>query len=215
LDGCLDFNLLEGFRNAFAFRDWKADQFSSFLTRHEDYFPESFSRPSFLDNHDMNRFLWAAGGDLRSLRLAALCQFTLSGAPVIYYGTEVGLSQERDVRQNGRGLPEEARLPMRWGRDQNLELWHYYRSLIKTREKHPVLRQGKANVIQVDKNVLVYQRGYLNRLFVALNLSDDMQQICLNQKIRSVLIKTGESKIHKDEMSLTLSPMSGAILTSS
>ena len=48
----------------------------------------------------MNRFLWITGGDKRRLKLAALCQFALAGQPVIYYGTEVGLSQERDVRQD-------------------------------------------------------------------------------------------------------------------
>ena len=72
--------------------------------------------PSFLDNHDMNRFLWVVGGDTRRLRLAALCQFTLPGPPIVYYGTEVGLSQRRDVRYaDGSGHPEESRLPMPWG----------------------------------------------------------------------------------------------------
>jgi glycosidase len=115
LDGCLDFNLMEAFRSSFAYGEWNAERFMSFLSRHEAFFPEDFSRPSFLDNHDMNRFLWAANGDFRRLILAALCQFTLSAPPVIYYGTEVGLSQERDVRQGGYGLPEESRLPMLWG----------------------------------------------------------------------------------------------------
>ena len=87
-------------------------QFSEFLDRHEAYFPTTFTRPSFLDNHDMNRFLWVARGDGRKLKLAALCQFTLVGAPVIYYGTEVGLSQHNDVMQNGWAIHEETRLPM-------------------------------------------------------------------------------------------------------
>ena len=49
--------------------------------------------PSFLDNHDINRFLWIVDGGTRRLQLAALCQFTLPGPPIVYYGTEVGLSQ--------------------------------------------------------------------------------------------------------------------------
>ncbi len=123
LDGCLDFILLEALRETFAYGRWDAAQLASFLARHEAYFPADFSRPSFLDNHDMNRFLWAAGGDQRRLRMAALCQFTLSGPPVIYYGTEVGLSQERDVRQDGRGLPEESRLPMLWETQTRIEIF--------------------------------------------------------------------------------------------
>lgn len=213
LDGCLDFNLLESFRNAFAFREWKADQFSSFLTRHEDYFPASFSRPSFLDNHDMNRFLWAAGGNQRSLRLAALCQFSLSGAPVIYYGTEVALSQERDVRQDGRGLPEESRLPMKWGNEQDADLFEYYRGLIALRKENPNLRHGKLNVVHVDKNVLVYQKGLSSPVLISLNLSDEAQHVRVNGKIRDVLFATGENAIVDNAQGIDLSPQSGTIMT--
>src|SRR5206468_273274 len=100
---------------------------------HEEFFPPSFSRPSFLDNHDMNRFLWSAGGDVARLRQAAVCQFTLSGPPVVYYGTEVGLSQEEDSRRAGLGGDKWARLPMLWGDDQDAELFELYRSLVELR----------------------------------------------------------------------------------
>ena len=52
-------------------------------TRTLRYFPPAFVRPSFLDNHDMNRFLWYALGHERRLRLAALCEFTLEGPPCL------------------------------------------------------------------------------------------------------------------------------------
>ena len=37
------------------------------------------------------------------------------------------MSQQRDVRQAGRGLPEESRLPMPWGDQQDGELLAFYR----------------------------------------------------------------------------------------
>src|SRR5439155_989753 len=117
LDGCLDFGLLEALRATFAHGAWDGARFTSFLDAHEQYFPVSFSRPSFLDNHDMNRFLWSAGGDVARLKLAALCQFTLAGPPIVYYGTEVGLSQDEDIRAGGLGGDRHARLPMLWGAD--------------------------------------------------------------------------------------------------
>jgi cyclomaltodextrinase len=213
LDGCLDFNLLEGFRSAFAFREWHADRFSSFLIRHEDYFPDSYSRPSFLDNHDMNRFLWAADGDLRRLKLAALCQFTLSGAPVIYYGTEVGLSQERDVRQGDMGLPEESRLPMIWDREQNSNLLDFYRKLISLRKGYAELTHGKVKPMHVDKNVLVYSKGSSKRILTCLNLSDELHHINLPVKIMDVSFNAGEYKISDDKKGIALSPLSGTIIT--
>ena len=56
LDGCLDFVLLEALRQTFATRVWPVWKFVSFLQGHQAIFPQDFSRPCFLDNHDMDRF---------------------------------------------------------------------------------------------------------------------------------------------------------------
>ncbi len=156
LHGCLDFMLLEAFRQTFGWGLWDARRFADFLQRHEAYFPPGFSRPSFLDNHDMNRFLWITGGDQRRLKLAALCQFALSGQPVIYYGTEVGLTQVRDVRQDSFGIMEEARLPMPWDERQDLELFAFYQRLIRLRLEHPSLRGGSRRILHVDAGTLAF-----------------------------------------------------------
>ncbi|MFZ0546054.1 MAG: alpha-amylase family glycosyl hydrolase, partial [Candidatus Promineifilaceae bacterium] len=79
LDGNLDFVLQQAFRNTFAFEEMTLRDFDAFLNMHEAFFPDAYSRPSFLDNHDVNRFLWLVQGDKRRLKLAALCQFTLIG----------------------------------------------------------------------------------------------------------------------------------------
>jgi glycosidase len=49
--------------------------------------------PSFVDNHDVDRFV--AGGGESALRQALLALFTLPGIPVVYYGTEQGLREQR------------------------------------------------------------------------------------------------------------------------
>jgi glycosidase len=173
MDGALDFMLLEAFRKTFAFGAWNARQFADFLDRHEAYFPTTFSRPSFLDNHDMNRFLWAARNDLRKLKLAALCQFTLAGAPIIYYGTEVGLSQHADVMQNGRAIHEEARLPMLWGSQQNQDLLQFYRQLIQIRKSVSALAHGTRQTLFASPEALLYRRADENGSVVcALNISE-------------------------------------------
>ena len=105
LDGCLDFLLMQALRRFFAFRASTAGELDAFLRRHLAFFGDGLALPSFLDNHDMNRFLWVVGGDTRRLRLAAMCQFALPGPPIVYYGTELGLSQRRDVRVRGRERP--------------------------------------------------------------------------------------------------------------
>jgi len=212
LDGCLDFNLMEALRKTFAYGGWHAETFASYLSRHEAYFPEAFSRPSFLDNHDMNRFLWAAGGDIRRLRLAALCQFTLSGPPVIYYGTEVGLSQVRDVRQDGRGLPEESRLPMLWDNDQDPSLLEFYRQLIHHRNEFTLLKGGRAKVLVADNDSLLYSRGESDEMLVALNLSLRNHSVNLPGERYKIIQPTNPGDVQIIQSNLSLSPLGGAIL---
>ena len=127
-DGCLDFTLCELLRGTFARGDCSLDAFDAQVQRHLEYFDQALVLPSFLDNHDMNRFLWQARNDRRRLKVAVLAQFLLPGPPVIYYGTEVGLSQRR-----GQGLLEEARLPMPERSDWDQDLVDFYRSVIALR----------------------------------------------------------------------------------
>jgi glycosidase len=216
MDGALDFMLLEALRKTFAFGKWSAKQFAEFLNRHEAYFPDTFSRPSFLDNHDMNRFLWVAHNDVGRLKLAALCQFTLSGAPVIYYGTEVGLSQPADVMQHGRAIHEEARMPMLWGDDQNRDLFEFYRELIKIRKNQSALRHGRRENIFVTEEVLVYRRADGNgSILCALNISEKTAELELDVAESSLLLGTNPgTRIQNDGRvkRIVLPPFSGAIL---
>ena len=157
LDGCLDFLLLQALRQFFAFGTLTPTGFDSFLTRHFSYFPADFTMPSFLDNHDMNRFLWVVGGDTRRLKLAALCQFTLPQPPITYYGTEVGLSQVRDVRYaDGSGHPEESRLPMLWGNAQNSDLLDFYRKLGALRQATPATWHSLRTTLLADDATGLY-----------------------------------------------------------
>jgi glycosidase len=151
LDGCLDFVLLQALRGFFAFGDRTASEFDAFLRRHLAFFGDDLVLPSFLDNHDMNRFLWIVGGDTRRLKLAALCQFTLPNPPIVYYGTEIGLSQLRDVRSaDGSGHPEEARLPMSWDATQDAELLDFYRRLVAARRDHPGLWRAERRILALE-----------------------------------------------------------------
>ena len=151
MDGCLDFGLQQALRGAFGFGTLAPSELEGFVRRHLSFFPDDFVLPSFIDNHDMNRFLWVVRGETRKLRLAALYQCTLPHPPVIYYGTEVGLSQVRDVRSaDGSGHPEESRLPMPWDDTQDRELLAVYRELLALRRANPGLWRGERTMRAVD-----------------------------------------------------------------
>jgi len=160
MDGALDFHFVQGIRKTFAYDTLSIEQFDDWLNRHSAYFAGvEFVLPSFLDNHDMNRFLWAARGNTQRLRLAALVQFTLPNPPIIYYGTETGLSQKRDIRQNGRGLPEESRLPMNWDAI-NADLLSFYKQLIAARRAIANALAGTRATLIAENSTGRYAYGY-------------------------------------------------------
>ncbi len=218
LDGCLDFHLCDMLRRTFGRGTWHLCEMERALARHERFFPSNFARPSFLDNHDMNRFLYMAEGDRQLLRLAALVQMTLPGPPVVYYGTEVGLSQNHD-RGDGRGL-EVARLPMLWGNEQDPQLLTWYRRLIEIRRSHPAIWQGERTTLHVDEAIWVYVlEGEGGPLIVALNNSPHPQDLSLDVArmgldegtVWSDLLEGGEAFVREGRLELVLLPWSGGV----
>ena len=149
LDGCLDFAFCRSVRQlcAQARPTITLTQFVNTLDRGRAYYGDDFLLPSFLDNHDMNRFLYVAGDELGRLKLAAALMFALGGPPIIYYGTEVGLSQPRAKGPHR----EEARHPMLWGATQNRELFAFFQEWIALRRAHDALRFGDLQTLALDE----------------------------------------------------------------
>jgi len=138
LDGTLDFTFQSLMRRFIAERHWYLPRrlLPLMLRRHYRMFPKGFYLPSFLDNHDMSRFLFQAGQDVSRFKEAARIQFVQSQPPVIYYGTEVGMTQDQPT-SGGRPYSDlEARQLMPWDpRHQNLELLKFYQDIISDRRR--------------------------------------------------------------------------------
>ena len=94
-----------------------------------------------LDSHDTERILTKMGNNLDKTRLAYLFQFAYPGAPVIYYGDEIGLVGGKDPGCRGAFLWEETS----W----NADLRQFLKTLIKLRKEHSALRRG--DFVTLDK----------------------------------------------------------------
>lgn len=179
LDGLLDFQLNERLRRLFAQRRSDLNQFDQFLAAHEAFFPADFTRPVFLDNHDMDRFLYLAGGDVRRLQLAGLCLATLGQPWIIYAGTELAVTQ--DAGRDAWGL-EANRVPMPWEELDNpvrAATLACFRAIGQLRRRFPWLAGGSRQTVHLDTAHGTY--AYVRRsagspeLLVAFNLGDEPQ----------------------------------------
>lgn len=211
LDGALDFLLLQSLRAFIAFDLIDAEAFGRFVERHFAFFTGGLLLPSFLDNHDMNRFLWVARGDVRRLKMAALLQFLLPGPPIIYYGTEVEVTQARDIEYpDGSRKPEESRTLMAWGADQDTGLLAFYQRLIQQRiELQDRLLSAPVHVPTSDPDVLLLLVG--EGTYVAINRSPDVKAIDMPGESLRVTFSTGE-RVEAQNGRVTLSAMTGCLL---
>jgi len=232
LDAVLDFPLARALRLTFATGAWDVSQLDAFLTAYDRYMADGPGRVSFLDNHDMDRFLFVAGGDVERLKLAALCQFTLNGPPTIYYGTEVGLSQEHDIAAAGFGGDAEARRDMPWDRRAwDHDLLAFYRALIHLRRDKLATRRGVRRTVHLDAAVGAY--AYVCSLaaeantakadesdvdvLVVFNLSEAERTIPLpsNDGLYTCLLSTGappQPRAAESRTAVAIAPRTGAIL---
>jgi glycosidase len=132
------------------------------LSIREDY-PDAayYSLMNLLDSHDTERLLWAltpgaetrAGRELNEanlaegkqrLQIASLIQFTVPGAPTVFYGDEVGLTGDDD--------PDDRRT-YPWadlGGSPDAGLFNHYQTLAALRQQNAALTDGDFRVLLAD-----------------------------------------------------------------
>ena len=170
---CLDF---------FAKETVRAAEFDAKLAEVRMAYPDPVNRVvwNLLNSHDTARFLTAGGADdavanpeaganagaLARAGLAMVFQYTYVGAPMIYYGDEIGMEGGEDP---------DCRRPMRWDvaeRREDVWLFGLHRQLAKLRREWSCLRRGNFRTVLADSvaNVYVFRRrDEVGEVLVALN----------------------------------------------
>lgn len=159
---------------------------------------------NIMDSHDKVRFMAYADGDIAmqgvdtreiawhnppvvnnpksydKAKLYFAYLFTIPGLPVVYYGSEFGMTGADD--------PDNRRM-MRFGKDLTADettMLHSTQQSIKLRNTHSALRYGDFYTLQADTNIYAYMRADMNeRLIIVLNKSDEA--VSVNLKIPSVV----------------------------
>ena len=142
----------------------KPTEFKNQLSNLLFNYPDSILVNMFnlVDSHDTSRMLNAVGENKHLLRLAYLFLFTMTGAPNIYYGDEVGMTG---------GMDPDNRRCMVWEEEkQDLSLKEFFKKMIRIRKNNPELREIDLNWLETndDTNVLLYQKSLNNQSSIVL-----------------------------------------------
>ncbi len=156
------------------------------------------------------------------LKLLSLFQFTYIGAPMIYYGTEVGMYGADDPL---------CRFPMWWedmmpyeNPDYQIkdDLFAHYQELAQMRRGCTLLRRGDFRTVAFDNDqeTFVFER-YLEdqdeRVYVFLNNSEEPQTVGIGQlphfSFHKVLFGNHQNiSFDMDKLEVTLQPVTGAVV---
>jgi cyclomaltodextrinase len=125
---------------------------------------------NLLDSHDTARIYTSFKGDVNKLRIAYTILLTLPGAPMIYYGDEVGLMGETDP---------DCRRCMPWNEaDWNRPIRQFIQALIALRHSHPALRHGKTIQLMYFNGVYACkQETGADEVIVVLNPRESVSKL--------------------------------------
>ena len=138
LDGVLDFKFQEIIRNYVIHPEISREALQKQLNRHYHHFPKDYFLPTFLDNHDMDRFLFYCRNDKEKLKEAAEIQFSIDQPAIIYNGTEQGMTQQKSMWNISSYGDLQARQPMNW-KTKDVELVTFFKNLIEQKKHRNLL----------------------------------------------------------------------------
>jgi glycosidase len=159
---------------------------------------------TFLDNHDLGRFMKKDEVDLRRYKQALAFLLTTRGIPQIYYGTEILMHGEKkegdgNIRKDFPGgwpgdavdaFTPQGRTPL-----QN-EAWNYMQKLLKWRKNSKPVTQGKLIHYTPDRTgCYVYARIKDDQTVLVMINGTDSEQTLPMERFREA---TGKFRSGKD-----------------
>lgn len=162
----LDFPLNTAIRNVFGSANANFSEIDSVLAAEAAKFSWKEDLVTFIDNHDMQRFLSVNNNNNR-LHEAMAFVLTCRGIPCIYYGTEQYLHDDTD----GGGDPYNR--PMMVNFATNTTAYQLTKKLSDLRRDNPAIGYGSLSQRWINNDVYIYERKFFNNtVLVAINKSE-------------------------------------------
>jgi len=134
----------------------------------------------FFDNHDVDRAMLVANGDINKIKLALNLVLFTRGIPVIFYGTEIGIeggTKHGELRQPFPGGFEgdQRNAFTSDGRtEQENEIFNYLKELLKLRSQYSALSIGKlTHIYSYDKIYYLIKTFGDEKIILILNTGDE------------------------------------------
>ncbi|MFW5873358.1 MAG: glycoside hydrolase family 13 protein [Bacillota bacterium] len=181
-DSVMNYDLQKDIFSLIVNQDITADIFSKRIQNNfKNYLPGIPNQLlTVLDSHDTPRISWyfkdlSRSAQEEKIRLISTLQFFLPGIPMIYYGTEIGLTGGDDP---------DCRRTMIWEKErQNQVLFTHYQKLIQYYKQETAFHNGIYKEIYSDsvKNILVFTiEGENNKKIIIANFSNRVHKLKLD-----------------------------------
>ena len=196
LDGQFDFPLRLRLVQSLLMRQKPMSELASFMDSNDGFYGSSAIMSTWIGNHDLGRIIhlaedtplwsdpysdgkdkaWSGKPGLPTsvnaferVANAFAVLLTNKGAPLIYYGDEIGLP--------GAGDPDNRRMMQFGGLSANQSWLHgRLQKLLEIRSAHPALRRGKRTTLSVSNDLWVYSMTTAgDTVYVAVNRGDSAQ----------------------------------------
>ena len=134
----------------------------------------------FFDNHDVDRAMLVANGNVNKIKLALNLVLFTRGIPVIFYGTEIGIeggTKHGELRQpfpGGFEGDQRNAFTSQGRTDQENEIFNYLTELLKLRSQYSALSMGKlTHIYSYDKIYYLIKTFGDEKIILILNTGDE------------------------------------------
>jgi len=201
---------------------WDKGLYHLYNTLSQDFvYPNANYNLTFLDNHDMTRFLTSVKGDVNKLKMGLAFLLTTRGIPQLYYGAEILMEGDAashpDVRKDfpggWAGDPKNAFTAAGRTEAQN-DAFNYFKKLLNWRKNKPVIHQGKLTHYIPEENVYVYFRhNEKESVMVVMNGNSKASQLATKRFAENLSGYTQARNVLTDEKLSDLSTLTIPAMT--
>ncbi len=209
-DGVMNYEWRKSCLDFFCREKISAKEFDEQLANLRSLYPPdaNYDLQNLLGSHDTERYLTLCDGDVAKVKLSVLFQMTYLGAPMVYYGDEIGIEGGKDP---------DCRRTMIWDQSKwNKDLRAHFQKMIFLRNELPALRRGDITSISADDDLLIFKRSTNNQnVFVAINRSANRREFKISSAKNLKDVMTEEIfQCENGALTLNVTGMSGRVLIS-